>query len=534
VSRRLAPLALASLLGLGACESPVTPLPRDVSVAILNAPDSMGVGDSLRLRGGVLVPSDPSFATGLRWASRAPGIVAVDSAGHARGVAVGEAWIVARPTGRARDLAADSALVVITAQSRSLLAFVSRDSLTPGDTVTVRTIVHDLFGGPVPAGSVRFASSDTLVARVDSLTGLVHVRGDGDVVISASDGMRTARVTLRAYLRPLETGGVRLASVAMGRLFGCGLDEQGAAYCWGRNHFGQLGRGTMRTGGAIFPFAPVSTSSRFIVLAAGSGGACGITTSDTLECWGRALIGQVPDEERALPRVVAIPAGFGALARVRIGVRANVCVVDVAGAHACWGDNAYLNIGGTAGTVATPRPVPGAPTTIGAIATGESHGCATDREFGVFCWGGSSGWGPEPAGMFADATRVPTAPQFRQVVAGFSGTCGLDADGQAWCGGYDQRLLGDRAFTKIDDASALVRLAGGYDNACGLRASGDVVCWNTWDLNFANERLYGYDRAVPFSRRHRFVDIGAGPHQTCGITTTGVTLCRDNTNRGIQ
>ena len=33
---------------------------------------------------------------------------------------------------------------------------------------------------------------------------------------------------------------------------------------------------------------------------------------------------------------------------------------------------------------------------------------------------------------------------------------------------------------------------------------------------------------MPLSRRYRFTDVSAGPHQACGITVEGFTVCRDN------
>jgi alpha-tubulin suppressor-like RCC1 family protein len=41
------------------------------------------------------------------------------------------------------------------------------------------------------------------------------------------------------------TGGIRFAHIAIGGDHICGATVDGAVYCWGRNHVGQLGDGTL-------------------------------------------------------------------------------------------------------------------------------------------------------------------------------------------------------------------------------------------------------------------------------------------------
>jgi len=60
------------------------------------------------------------------------------------------------------------------------------DSLFVGDTLTARTATYlDARGDTQPAGPVRWFSSDSTLARVDSLTGQIVGRASGAVVLSA-------------------------------------------------------------------------------------------------------------------------------------------------------------------------------------------------------------------------------------------------------------------------------------------------------------------------------------------------------------
>lgn len=79
-----------------------------------------------------------------------------------------------------------------------------------------------------------------------------------------------------------------------GDAFYCGLDAEGAAWCWGSNDQGQLGDGTLRDSDDP---VPVAGSLHFTRLAAAVAGGihrvCGIATDQTLYCWGQGF-GTVP------------------------------------------------------------------------------------------------------------------------------------------------------------------------------------------------------------------------------------------------
>ena len=102
-------------------------------------------------------------------------------------------------------------------------------------------------------------------------------------------------------------GGHRFKAVYSGGTTSCGLEENGAAYCWGPNSDGEVG--TEPVGSTVrydLP-TPVSGGLRFTRLAAGQSTYCGITTSETIACWGRGASGELGSGHSDSARPITIP-----------------------------------------------------------------------------------------------------------------------------------------------------------------------------------------------------------------------------------
>lgn len=530
MTRRHLPLLALLAASAAGCRDTTVPVLRDFEVRIEQAPDTLGVGDSVRLYAFVDAGNDPHWAGHARWLSRAPAIASIDSAGSLRALSVGSTWLVAGGLREAHGVA-DSVRLEVVAESRSLRLTTPRDSVSPFETIALQVSADPALGRPIAEGALRFSSSDTLIARVDSLTGQVFVAGDGDVTIAVTDGTRRSSTTLRSWLTTIETGDVRLSQISIGWGFGCGLDAAGAAWCWGANNLGQLGRGTRQTGQAMLPFGPVLTSTRYSAISAGRGGACGLTQAGGVECWGtRTLTGMQASltlDQRTVPVAVTFPAGAGRIVRIDVGTRGPLCAIDESGANYCFGDNTYRGIGGTTATVTALRPVPGSPASgLQSIGSGELHGCGATTTGTLWCWGNADSWGGN-TGNTLEAAVVGGVPAFRDVVAGYQATCALAADGTAWCGGIfgsinDWTPL--RPLPMLPGAAPLVRLEGGTEYTCGLAANGEASCWAHGHPSLTPFH-FSTTQPVPLSRRDHFVDVGAGPSGVCGVTAAGLVRC---------
>lgn len=153
-------------------------------------------------------------------------------------------------------------------------------------------------------------------------------------------------------VRVKQVGGTLLGGVtgiAAGALHACARLDDGSAWCWGQNAYGEVGDGTktMRTLAVrvtkpgILPSVPVALSG-VTAIAAGSGQSCAVVDDLTAWCWGSNDRGQVGDGttiDRTRARQVrtpTIPLAF--VLSISTGQQA-ACALQANGDAACWGGN---------------------------------------------------------------------------------------------------------------------------------------------------------------------------------------------------
>ena len=388
--------------------------------------------------------------------------------------------------------------------------------------------------------------------------------------------------------------GAALASVTAGDTHTCAVDVDGLAYCWGGNPSGQLGDGSISALGnnpgerpAQSIWLPHALDAR--VLSAGGAHTCAVLEGNNVSCWGEGGVGQlgygntndIGDNE--LPVSNPVRQGQVLLRRppahgtaIATGHGAHTCVIIRAGQVACWGANAFgqLGYGNTVpiGDNETPKvagvvPLPAGRTAV-ALTVGEFHTCALLSGGQVACWGrgslGRLGNGltvdvgdDETPATGAALVAMPNNERAVAVTAGRSHTCALLASGKVTCwGGNGSGQLGYGNTNPIGDNetpaanpvnSGYVPLPGNYtakaiaaggDTTCAIVQNGQVTCWGeggSGQLGFANTNDIG-DNETPANNpvslgllsitgALKALDISVGFEHVCAISEQRSLVC---------
>jgi len=319
----------------------------------------------------------------------------------------------------------------------------------------------------------------------------------------------------------------------------CGIAAGGAAYCWGRNNFGQLGNATTSPLPTAAPVA-VTGGHTFVSVTAGVWHSCGLKSTGQAYCWGWDGTGQIgrgspPPFVFAFSSPIAVVGGHTFTALSAGGH--HTCGLTTTGQAFCWGWNIYGQIGlATPGVVVgTPQPVSGGHTFV-SLAAGLFHTCGVTTGGETYCWG-SNQQGALGVGSFVSPVSTST-PQlvtgghtFAAVTAGVH-TCGLTAAGEAYCWGYDNygQLGAGGGFgsaSPVRGASGLTFawLVAGGNHTCGLSA-GTLYCWG---YNFFGQIGDGSPPAsafIPYAvPGGPYAAVNAGHQNTCAVTFAGEARC---------
>lgn len=294
---------------------------------------------------------------------------------------------------------------------------------------------------------------------------------------------------------PGRVGGLNrlppLVQLAGGRRHACGLDADGAPWCWGLNNYSQafvhnnqqaatyapqtpflglalgahtscaLGDGLycwgVQTDGSGVdvdgPYNPeLSTESKptkialvtpvVDVLAIGASHTCFAIKGDPVAiCWGNNDFGQLGYEAESTTDLRAI-LPFGAGVGVQ-GLQANdnvSCALSDSGAVACWGQNVSGALGANPAVVSmriVPTLIAGLSGVVTSLSVGGGHVCAITNDT-LFCWGDNTygQLGREGPDSQWIPTAVPLLSAVRHVAAGQRHTCAV-TDDAVFCWGDD-------------------------------------------------------------------------------------------------
>ncbi len=192
---------------------------------------------------------------------------------------------------------------------------------------------------------------------------------------------------------PVQVAGLTsgVTDVAAGGRHSCAI-QNGAAKCWGDNTNGQLGYGSCTpasydnkyrwTARPVCDFPAGRTATRIV---AGTDLSCAVLDDGSAWCWGYNNYGQLGNgstQSADRPQQV-LASGVTDIS----AADSHVCAVQN-GAVKCWGWNQRGQLGnGTAGNVsATPVAATGLESGVTAVAVGSAHSCAL-KAGTTYCWG---------------------------------------------------------------------------------------------------------------------------------------------------
>ncbi len=328
------------------------------------------------------------------------------------------------------------------------------------------------------------------------------------------------------------------ASIATGEVHGCARDDEGSAWCWGGNVYGQIGDGSTAARHAatrVLALAGVLEVAVRGFLMHESGHSCARRMDGTVWCWGRNDRGQLGDGTLIDRNAPVQVGGVDDAAGIAVG-RHHSCVRRADRSVACWGRDEHGQLGnGAAGDSTSPSPVVDL-TDAEAIAAGGLHTCALRAGGTVVCWGYNV------AGQLGDASTAsrgtPVEVSGVTNAVGLSAgpdasTCAVLATGRVHCWGWNaDGQLGDRTTdsrsipVEVEGVTDAVEVAVGSSHTCVRHTGGSVSCWGRNDAGQLGDGSTSASLApVAVMGLGDAEEIAAGYDFTCARRATGAVAC---------
>ncbi len=383
----------------------------------------------------------------------------------------------------------------------------------------------------VPGAQFKWFSEDPTVAAVDD-DGVVVGGIQGSTRVEARAGGLATSVDIEVELGWKQVSG--------SFRFACALTVSGTAYCWGPNtRRGVLGiRGS---GSPTEPTEPVEGDHEFTRLSLSPHHACGLKESGEVWCWGQNHFGQlgigrtVFDCRFRLGDCSEVPlqvVGDYRFSDLNSGDD-HTCGITTPGERVvCWGLGGHGELGVPADSMETCydgsnrcslSPIRAATDERFQLVSSADWGstCGLTVQGDVYCWGATSHFrhlldnsvcGESSTCGFPQ--RIQGLPPFTDLSRTRVATCGLKRREGAWCWGWP-----DVMPVLVPGTSGIVQLAVAAANGgpmCGLAESGTALCWNPRE---------GESWPLPGDLELKSLALGMGEWLVCGITVSNLAYC---------
>jgi hypothetical protein len=265
----------------------------------------------------------------------------------------------------------------------------------------------------------------------------------------------------------LVTNGYSWTSLTAGDGSTCGIRNNGSAYCWGTNVYGQLGN-NLATGNTDTPqLVAGSHTWTFISI---ESGACGIDVSSDLYCWGENFNGSLGDgstTNRAVPVLIALPLGGPIAESATVSVDVLPSLTFSVGPRASACNGATPTAGTTSGATAVNL---GHINPLATAIAAQDLTVSTNAVGGFVVFVRSDGLLRSPSSSITDAPGTNAAPSsFPNVgTAGFGYTT---SENQLTSGAADRFTNPGNRWAKLTTSNEPVSV-----RPAGTPAASDAVC----------------------------------------------------------
>jgi len=350
------------------------------------------------------------------------------------------------------------------------------DSTAPAEAAAVDSATPGVDSSAPEAAPVEAGAIDSSVA-------------EAAVTDASGDAMTAEAATPEAGLLEagLEAGVVgfgKAVSVSVGTEGACALTATGGIVCWGSNQFGQLGNGSSMTtpGYSDVPVQVTGITSGATALSVGDYFACAVVGGAAM-CWGENSLDMlgIPSTTMTSGVPVQVTGLASGVTAIAAGVYVGCAIVS--GGVMCWGSNDGQQLGSpTAPPItATPLQVTGLTSGVTALAVGYTSACVIVSG-SVMCWGNNNN------GQLGNNARGITSLTPVQVTGLTSGATSVSVgntsacavvSGSVWCWGFNG--YGELGIPPATNFSAVpVQVAGlSGVTAVSFGAFGNSVCATT-------------------------------------------------------
>jgi hypothetical protein len=350
-------------------------------------------------------------------------------------------------------------------------------------------------------------------------------------------------------------------TTAVGTDHSCTITNDGNAWCWGRNRFGQLGDNSVSAKSTRASYVNKPSLLSFTSIATSNSHTCARISDGSAWCWGDNNSGQLGDGTTTNSSgAVRVTTDISStlltnVSTVSVGTNAS-CALKSGGTVWCWGDNGEGQLGQWAlPSDAIPesssfavqvKKADNTPlSTVTAISVGTDHACAVLSDKSAWCWGdnsdGATGAGTAVASKGAVRVTKAANAVFTNVVAisaGTAHTCALLGDKTVWCWGlntYGQLGNGATTTSLVAVSTGLTNIAilgqSTGNHTCAVSITNILSCWgaNTFG-QLGDGTITAKTRAVALKTTYAattgtITSVSSGGKQTCLTNTMGEVWC---------